>query len=98
MDDLISVPISIWPWTPLYVKLFNQFNVLPVINDSCERALGLLTTHQSGKVPKDEDQKQYLINVVKNARSHNKSLVNKGKPYRERITKENIKIIKYENM
>ena len=99
MDDLISVPISMWPRTPLYLKLFNQFNVLPVINDSCERALGLLTTlHQSGKVPKDEDQKQYLLNVVKNARSHNKSLVNKGKPYRERITKETIKEIKYENM
>ena len=47
-----------------YVNSCNKLMNLVVVNDACERALGLLTECNTNKITTNETQKQFLYKLV----------------------------------
>lgn len=59
---------SSWPNNPSYNLVRERVERLTVVNDPAERALALLTEFHSKNAPQDEEQRQYLLKVVKELR------------------------------
>ncbi|KAL5250683.1 hypothetical protein ACHWQZ_G016425 [Mnemiopsis leidyi] len=78
--DLLKTPLDFlskpdWNEQPEYVTLGTALKNLSPINDSCERALGLVTRLNT-KITRDEDSFQELIQVVE---AHQRKYGNKTK-------------------
>ena len=63
----LSQDIVNWPELPSYISARNKAASLKVINDSAERAIALATTFNSS-LTKQEEQKQFLFQVVEEHR------------------------------
>ena len=62
----LSKPASLWERDKCYIRIKSLLQHLKVVNDSSERALGLVTDYQSSTVTKSPSQKQFLYQVEKN--------------------------------
>ena len=60
---------------------------LVVVNDACERALGLITEFNKNRVTKDPEQKQYLYQVTRHLRKQQADQATSS----ERCTKKSMK-------
>ena len=63
----MTTPITSWDASDEYKKIRDVVKKLSVINDHAERGVALIKAY-SGYLTKDEDQLQYLIQVVKEHR------------------------------
>lgn len=59
---LVKQPL-LWPEDPVYVKFKEAVQRLKVVNDTAERGIALMTAY-NGSLPHDEEQVQYLLQVV----------------------------------
>ena len=91
--DFLHVPVSEWPTNENYKKVFDFVKNCSV-NDSAERALGLLTEFHMDKITRSEEQRQFLLQVVKEMRSRQKKLLKHQND--EWCTKAIIKEINYQ--
>ena len=74
-NSFLLEDVDRWPELPSYINAKRIAESLKVINDSAERAIALATTFNSS-LTKDEEQKQYLFQVVG---EHRKSFPNSKK-------------------
>ena len=82
----LSKPAFKWEQDENYQQIKSRLLHLKVVNDSSERALGLVTDYHQCVVTKLRTQKQYLYQVVKNLRERQNNLL--IKPNAERCTKK----------
>jgi len=62
----LSKPASLWERDECYIRIKSRLQHLKVVNDSSERALGLvITDYHSSTITKSPSQKQFLYQVVK---------------------------------
>ena len=61
----LEIPVTQWITNIEYLALQNQVSSMKVTNDAAERALGLLTEFYSASIMKDENQKQFLFQVIR---------------------------------
>ena len=61
----LSKPTSLWERNECYIRIKSQLPHLKVVNDSSERALGLVIDYHSSTITKSPSQKQFLYQVVK---------------------------------
>ena len=54
--NFLHVPVSEWPTNENYKKIFDFVKNLSVVNDSAERALGLLTEFHMDKITRSKEQ------------------------------------------
>ena len=59
---LVKQPL-LWPEDPVYVKFKEAVQRLKVVNDTAERGIALMTAY-NGSLTHDEEQVQYLLQVV----------------------------------
>ena len=86
-----SKPASKWEQDENYQQIKSRLLHLKVVNDSSERALGLITDYHQCVVTKSRIQKQFLHQVVKNLRERQSNLL--IKPNAERCTKKIMSIM-----
>ena len=60
----LKVDPSQWNLNASYKKVEAQVQSLSVVNDAAERALGLLTSFNTGRVTLDPEQHQLLLKMV----------------------------------
>ena len=82
----LSKPASLWERDECYIRIKSRLQHLKVVNDSSERALGLVTDYHSPTITKSPSQKQFLYQVVKNLREKQNELLTK--PKAEHCTKQ----------
>ena len=92
--NFLSIPVPLWRTNPEYLQLQYTVSTLKVIDDAAERALGLLTEFNTGTITKNENQKQYLYQVIRHTRKRNKEMATS----RERITKRMLKTLNYSDL
>jgi len=66
-DGFLAVPVEMWPDTPSYITAAALVKNLVCINDCAERGVTLIQTFNE-TITKDEQQKQYLLQVVEKQR------------------------------
>ena len=66
--SFLSERARLWADNDEYQSMKDGIHSLKVVNDSAERALGLVTEFHSNKITKDPQQKQFLYQVVKDLR------------------------------
>ena len=94
-EDFLVKPVKEWDDNPIFLQLNSIVKQLKVVNDSAERILGMVTDFHMDKITRNEDQRQYLLQVQKELRHRHKSLLLKpGKT--ERCTKRIIKEMQYD--
>ena len=82
----LSKPALLWEKDECYIRIKSRLQHLKVVNDSSERALGLVTDYHSSTITKSPFQKQFLYQEVKNLREKQNKLLTK--PNAERFTKK----------
>ena len=70
----LSNPVSLWEKDKNYICIKSRLLHLKVVNDSSERALGLITDYHEFAVTKSQTQKRFLCQDVKNLREKQNSL------------------------
>ena len=90
--SFLKVHPSKWEKLPQYLSVKHHVLNLTVINDVAERGLALITEFNNSKVPKSEQQKQFLFKVMKEMRA----IQNKTATGSERITKGSLSQTNYE--
>lgn len=90
--SFLNKPVSEWSSDLSYSLLKGLVCSTKVVNDSAERALGLITEFNSGQVTHDEDQKQWLYQVVQEMRRQQKEAATST----ERCTKTILKTVHYD--
>ncbi|XP_044593840.1 uncharacterized protein LOC123271521 [Cotesia glomerata] len=65
--DFLDKDIESWPTNDSYIENKEYFNQLKVVNDSAERAVALVSEYNQC-LTKNEDQFQYLLQVIKEHR------------------------------
>ena len=83
---------SKWGLNPAYLSVEKQVQNLTVVNDAAERGLALVTEFHNKNAPKDENQKQFLLKIVKEMRAKQAQQV----AGTERVTKSSLNNIQYE--
>ena len=81
----LSKPASLWEKDKDYIRIKSRLLHL-IVNDSSERALGLVTDYDHSVVTKSQTQNQFLYQVVKHLCEKQNSLL--LKPNAERCTKK----------
>ena len=66
--SFLKVDPSQWNLNASYKKVETQVQSLSVVNDAAERALGLLTSFNTGRVTLDPEQHQLLLKMVSELR------------------------------
>ena len=66
-----------WAQNSNYNTIKTMLQHIKVVNDSAERALGLVTTYNDQTITKSKEQKQYLYQVVHNLRQQQNKLKEK---------------------
>ena len=89
--SFLKTPVPTWATNPEYLRLQYKVSTLKVVNDSAERALGLLTEFNDGKITKNEEQKQFLYQTITHMRKINKEMATSS----ERVTKKMLKFAEY---
>ena len=92
--DFLHKPVSEWCNDASYLQMQNFIKTLSVVNDSAERALGMMTEFHVDRITRSEQQRQHLLQVVKEMRLRQKNLLKHQND--ERCTKAIIKKIKYD--
>lgn len=92
--DFLYIPVSEWINDNSYLKVCSYTKSLSVVNDSAERALGMMTEFHVNRITQSEEQRQHLLQVVKEMRLRQKNLLKHKNA--ERCTKAIIKKIKYD--
>ena len=82
----LSKPAFRWEQDENYQQIKSRLLHLKVVNDSSERALGLVRDYHQCVVTKSRTQKQFFYQVVKNLRERQNNLL--IKPNAERCTKK----------
>ena len=82
----LSKPAFKWEQDENYQQIKSRLLHLKVVDDSSERALGLVTDCHQWIVTKSRTQKQFLYQVVKNLRERQNNIL--IKPNAERCTKK----------
>ena len=90
----LSKPVAEWAADESYDKLSTLAKSIKVINDSAERALGMLTEYHLNKITKNEEQRQHLLQCVKEMRKRQKGLLKDGKG--ERCNKKIMQAMSYD--
>ena len=72
--SFLNESVGKWSENENYMKLKEPACTLKVTNDCAERALGMLTEFSVDRVTRDKDQRQYLLQVVKELRERQKNL------------------------
>ena len=75
-----------WSDSTEYQDGENVVKKMAVVNDACERALGLITEFNTNRVTKDPKQKQFLYQAIRDLRSKQADVATSS----ERCTKRNI--------
>ena len=75
-----------WSDSTEYQDGENVVKKMAVVNDACERALGLITEFNTNRVTKDPKQKQFLYQTIRYLRSKQADVATSS----ERCTKRNI--------
>ena len=89
----LKEPVATWANNPVFMKLKALAEPISVTNDCAERALGMLTDYSIDRVTRDEDQKQWLLQVVKEVRKRQGDLIETQSS--ERCSKRVLKKMKY---
>ena len=76
-----------WSDSIEYQESKARVEELVVVNDACERALGLITEFNKKRVTKDPEQKQYLYQVTRHLRKQQADQATSS----ERCTKKSMK-------
>ena len=69
-------PVNQWSADDNFKMLSPIVRALKVVNDSAERALGMITNFHLDRITRSEEQKQYLLQVQHEIRSRQKGLMN----------------------
>ena len=69
VPSFLKLPVSKWHDDDSYQQIKEYVLCLNVVNDCAERALGVMTEFHMDKITTSEDQRQHLIQVVKETRS-----------------------------
>ena len=73
--DWMQAPITCWNKMNGYNKIEEIVRSMEIVNDCAERGIKLITDFKD--VTKNEQQTQYLLQVIEDHRSHTKSLLKK---------------------
>ena len=90
----LYIPVSEWINDNSYLKVCSYTKSLSVVNDSAERALGMMTEFHVNRITQSEQQRQHLLQVVKEMRLRQKNLLKHKNA--ERCTIAIVKKIKYD--
>ena len=90
----LNIPVSKWSNDNSYLQIESFTKSISVVNDSAERALGMMTEFHVNRITQSEEQRQHLLQVVKEMRLRQKNLVKHKND--ERCTKTIIKNVKYD--
>lgn len=66
-DSFLDIPVEQWPESQSYKTAFEFINNLACVNDSAERGVALIQNFNA-TITKDEEQKQFLLQVVEKHR------------------------------
>lgn len=61
--DFLKIDPSMWPQDPNFLAGLKVVKSLKIVNDTAERAVHLMESY-SNILTKDEDQKQYILQVI----------------------------------
>ena len=71
----------------MYKLLHAHVASLSVVNDAAERALGLLTAFNTGRITKSEEQMQFVCQCVRDIRKKNSMLATSAETCTQQIIK-----------
>jgi hypothetical protein len=76
--DFLAMDPSDWPTHPSYAEGKSIVDGLRIVNDCAERGVRLITEYINSPLTKDEEQLQFLLQIVKGHREQLPTLNKKG--------------------
>ena len=71
--QFLSLKVAQWDTDPSYQSLLETARSIKVVNDSAERALGMVTEYHIDRITRSEEQRGYLHQVIRELRLRQKT-------------------------